>query len=248
MNLDLLISLAQKELRVRYRTALFGYFWAAALPLLSAGLYAAAFKMLSVPRPGLGWGSFLIGVAAWQWAAGAVACAPGLYLRSLSLVRSVPLRWGHHAAAAALCEGAPLLAVLPIAVALGAARGELRDPLALAAMPLLALAQTAAFAGWTCAAASANVVLRDVERLGGLLTAALFFATPVVFVPELLPPLLRTWLMLNPAAVFVEAWRGAFDGTLGAPLLAAAAAHAAFGLALAAAVEGKWGRRLPEFA
>lgn len=248
IDLDLLRVLVVKNLRMRYRSAVFGYLWAAAAPLMSAAIYAAAFGALGVRRPPIGWGAFLVGVAAWHWIAGVLGHSTTLYLRNLNLLRRLPVRWTNHALACVLVEAAPVAAILPLAAAYGILQGD-RPPLsALVLLPLLAAAQAAALAGWASAAGAANVFVSDFERLSGPFAAALFFATPVAYDPSVLPPALQAWLALNPAAVFVEAWRGAFNGNLEAPLLAAALLHAVFGLTLAAAVERLCARRLAEYA
>jgi len=217
------------------------------MPLLYAGIYAAGFDLLGVRRTAVGLPAFLVGVASWQWTAGVIGSGSSLFARNLSLVQRMPARWGHHAAAAVLCESAPLAAILPLAAALAVVRGGLPPPAALAAILFLAVAQAAALSGLTMLLASANVFLRDVERLSAPLTMVLFFVTPVAFAPEVFHPGMRAWLMLNPAAVFVEGWRAAWAGTLGTPLLAAAGLHAAGGLILLASAARFCGPRLARF-
>ena len=245
---DLLLVLALKDIKVRYRNTLFGLLWAAAAPIVYAGIYGAAFGLLGVKRPVAGWAGFLVGVAAWQWTAGTISAAPTLYLRNLSLLQRMPPRWGYHAAATVLCESAILLAILPVAAALSLTEGAPASFSALVSFPLLAVAQTAALTGWASAAATTNLVLRDVERLTPPLITLLFFFTPVAFSSEHFPPAYRTWLLLNPAAVFVEGWRAAFVGTLSGPLIAAALLHAALGLLLTAVLKRFFWPRLAEFA
>lgn len=248
IDLHLLRVLTVKDLRVRYRSAVFGYFWAAAPTLFSAAVYAGAFGALGVRRPVGGWGAFLAGVAVWQWTVGVLGHSTALYARNLPLLRRLPLRWTNHALACVLCEAAPLAAVLPLAAGAAFALGAPPPPSALILLPLLFVAQAAALAGWAAAAGAANAFVRDIERLAAPFATALFFATPVAFDPALLPPAARALLPLNPAAVFVEAWRAAFTGTLDARLLGAALIHAAAGLALAAAVERAAAPRLAEYA
>jgi ABC-type polysaccharide/polyol phosphate export permease len=239
--------LTAKNLKVRYRSALLGYAWAAASPLIYGAIYLGAFSALGVRRPDAGWAATLVGVAVWQWTAGVVSSSPSLALRNLALLRRVPLRWNDHVIAGVLCEAAPVAAVLPLAALLALWRGETPGPLAVLLLPFLAVAQTAALAGWASAAAAGNALVRDVDRMTGPLLMALFLGTPVMFEPSTLPAAVQRWLVLNPAAVFVEAWRGAFAGSLSGPLLAAAAAHAAVGAGLAVLVQRAGGRRLAEF-
>ena len=245
---DLLLVLTLKDLRVRYRSTVLGYLWAVLPPALNAGVLATAFASLGVRVPDGGWGAFLIGVASWQWFAGVIASAPSLYLRNATLVSRMPARWGHHASAAVICEAAPLAAILPLA-ACASLLFPPRCPLSgWVAFPLLFVAQAVALSGWACFGASLNLLARDAERAAGPLAMALFFITPVAYAPEALQPEVRKWLVLNPAAVFVEAWRAAFIGALSASQAAAIAAHAAAGVVLLAAVTRAARTRLSEFA
>ncbi|MBI3552406.1 MAG: ABC transporter permease [Elusimicrobia bacterium] len=248
IDLDLLRVLTQKDLRVRYRSALLGYLWAAASPLIFAAIYFVAFRTLGVRRPAAGWGGFLLGVAVWQWTAGAYASSVTLYARNSTLLRRIAPRWTNHVTACVLCEAAPVAAVLPLGVAIAVAQGSTPSFLAPAAILFLAAAQTAALTGWASAAAAVSVVVRDLERLTGPLTTALFFLTPVAFDRAIFPAAAQAWLAFNPAFVFVEAWRAALAGTLDMPLTVAAALHAAFGIALTAAVERLCAPRLAEYA
>ncbi len=243
---DLLFVLTMKDLRVRYRGAAFGCLWALFLPLFYAAMYKISFGALGIGRAG-GLGELLIGTAVLQWTAGAVGSAPKIFLRDSALLRRVPTRWTFHAAAEVLCQAAPFVAALPVVAVFLAAEGRRPSPLALFYGPLLGLAQAAALAGWAAAAAASNLVVRDVERLSVPLATALFFATPVAYSVSALPAWARPWLALNPAAVFVEAWRQALAGAVDGRLAFAACVHAAVGLAMMFFIERFAGRRLAEF-
>ena len=238
----LLRALLVKDLRARYRPTLLGYWADLALSGAAVLVYAGAFGALGVKLPPGSWPVFLAGAASWQWTAGVIGAAPSLYGRNARLLRRFSPRWTEHVLAGVLCEAAPAAGLLAVGL-LGAAAHGLLDASWLL-LPLFAAAQAAVLTGWGSLAAAAGVPLRDVQRLSGPASKALFFFTPVAFDPAVLPAALAAWLPANPAAVFVQSWRAALTG---APLgWTALGLHSVFGLLLAAAA-ARASSRLAEY-
>ena len=80
----------------------------------------------------------------------------------------------------------PVLALLAVL----SSRGTV-SPVWVWGAPLLVLIQGIAIYGFALAIASVNVFFRDLERLLGLAMTVLFFVTPVIYEPKMVPPALR---------------------------------------------------------
>ena len=74
-------------------------------------------------------------------------------------------------------------------------------------MPVLFVLQAAVIYGIALAVASCNVFFRDIERLLVLAMTVLFFLTPVIYEPRMVPALFQPLLALNPFAPLIVGWR-----------------------------------------
>jgi hypothetical protein len=82
-------------------------------------------------------------------------------------------------------------------------------------VPPTAAAQFLVTYGLTLAVSSANVYLRDLERLAGLAVWALLYLTPVLYRESMVPDPYRWILHANPLAPLAIAWRGVLlDGVV----------------------------------
>ena len=101
--------------------------------------------------------------------------------------------------------------------------------------PLLVLIQGVAIYGFALAIASLNVFFRDLERLLGLAMTVLFFVTPVIYEPKMVPAVLQPLIAFNPFTYIIVAWRDILlNGTMNWRAVGTAAL-----IALVAAVIGQ---------
>jgi len=94
-NFDLLYELTKKELKVRYKSSVLGYFWSLLNPIAMAMIFYLAFKVVLNVRGRLtstDWpfALFLItGLFPWQWFANSVSACTNVYVSNASLIRKV---------------------------------------------------------------------------------------------------------------------------------------------------------------
>jgi lipopolysaccharide transport system permease protein len=206
----------RREVEGRYRGSLLGIFWSFIHPVVMLGLFTFVGGVVFRARwPGARTGTlgefalFLFtGLVAFNVLSECATRAVGLVLAVPNFVKRVvfPLEVLPLAVVgAALFHGA-----LGLVVLLGftlAARGSL--PATVLLLPLVALPLVFLCLGLSWLLASLGVFVRDLAYVVPLALQVLFFATPVIYPAESVPPPLRAALALNPLAFVVEGSRDA---------------------------------------
>src|SRR5438445_4201147 len=241
---SILMALARTDFQARYRRAVFGVLWAAAVPLVQAAIVAAVFSHVvrtsSVPGP---YGIFaLSGVIAWSYFAvglgtGATAVVDGAELSDRvwfprAMLPVVPLISGLVGLGISLgC----LLVAMPI---FGAAPGP--SVLLLIPAGVLLVLLTGALA---LILAAAHVYFRDVRYLVQAALLVWFYATPVLYPAQLLSRY-RPLLDINPLTGVIELFHAAALGWEPAMLapVAVSVATLVVGLLVAAEVYRRYDR------
>ena len=80
-------------------------------------------------------------------------------------------------------------------------------------LPPLLLVQFVLMAGIAWIAAAANVFMRDIENVIGVLLTLVFYCTPIFYSIDTVPERYQTLLRLNPMTTMVESYRGVLMGT-----------------------------------
>ncbi|MDR7586571.1 MAG: ABC transporter permease [Armatimonadota bacterium] len=204
---DLLVVLASKEIKLRYRSSWLGYLWSVANPLAFASLYFVAFGVfmrVSIPNYPL----FLVaGLFPWHWIANSVSASPAVFLQNTTLLKKVRFPYSALVAALVLSDGLHFVGAVPVLLVALSLHGVWPSWSWLGGLPLLAVAQFIFVYGVALGIASLNVFFRDLERLTAIGVVFLFFLTPVVYPEWMVPAQYRALIHANPAALLVLAWR-----------------------------------------
>lgn len=211
---DLLWTLAQRDIKVRYKQTFFGCAWAVLQPLVSMAIFSIIFgHFMKAPSQGAPYPLFsYAGLIAWSFFANAVSTS------SLSLVASSGLVTKVYFPRVLI----PISAAGVFVVDLGVATGVFLPVLVLSGtVPgwsvLLLLPATAALFVFSVSIgaglAALTVRYRDVRYAIPFVLQVLLYATPVVYAPEVIPADLRLIFYLNPLCGFVEIFRAALLGT-----------------------------------
>jgi ABC-type polysaccharide/polyol phosphate export permease len=220
--LALVPYVARMELARRYAGSVLGSTWAVIFPLLQVGIYWLVFGLgLRLGRAG--------GVAFAPWLVAAMApwfvFADGLVAITMCLVANGALVKRGLAPPQVLPLASLMASFAVHGVVLVAATGLLwwlgYSP---AATFVLVVYYGACLALFTLSAgvllALANAAFRDVSQLAASLLMIWFWATPVIWSPDILPPALRWLVGLNPMSYVVGGYRYALLGArVGAPSL-----------------------------
>ena len=211
---ELVAFLAVRDIKVRYKQAVFGGAWAVVQPLASAAIFTVVFgrlaKVSSQGVPFLVW-SFTA-VTLWSYFSTAVNGARGSLLANAALITKVYFPR----------IAAPLASVLPglidLAVALVVLVGLLVwNGLApgpeLVLAPLFLVGTVLVAFGIGTLFAAVTVQYRDVQQVFGLVLQLWLFATPVAYPPTLVKGGWQWVYHLNPVVGLVEGWRWSILGT-----------------------------------
>ncbi|HET8892583.1 MAG TPA: ABC transporter permease [Gaiellaceae bacterium] len=180
---ELFANLFRRDLQAKYRGSALGVLWTIVNPIMLMGVYLLVFSVVlkarfaNVPHYPL---FLLSGLAVWTFFAAAFQSATRSMLDNASLIRKirfprqlVPL----SVVGAHLVSFAAMLVLLLVLNAVVLPRARATE---LLAIPLAVLV-VALVAGLALAAASLNVLFRDVEFIVAALLVPWFFLTPIIY-------------------------------------------------------------------
>ena len=206
---DLLLILAQRDIRLRYKQTVLGVVWVVLQPLISAGIFAFVFgKVAKLDSPaGVPYFVFAYtGLLAWNLFSSTLTKVSGSLVSNSNLVSKVyfprlvlPLSTVFSSLldfAVALVMLVVIMAVTHVAPGIGL----LLLPLWMALLLLLAT-------GVGLYAASLMVSYRDIQYILPVTTQFLMYASPVGYAISHVDAKFRTLYLLNPLASLLEGFR-----------------------------------------
>lgn len=207
--LDVVVILAQKDFKIRYRNSVLGFLWSLLNPLAFMAILTLVFSLLlrvNIPNFAA-W--VLIGLLVWRFFS--VGTSQGLFsiVGNPSLVSKVyiPRHIIVLANNVANFLGAALefLALLPVLVLLGI-------DLSIYAfyLPAILFMEFLLIFGLSLSLSSLNLKYRDFYQLWDIAMQLGFWLSPIVYDPNLIPARYRFIYSLNPVTCLIESARGIF--------------------------------------
>lgn len=212
---ELVVFLAWRDVKVRYKRAVLGVAWAVLQPLMTMVVFTVIFgRIAALPSEGVPYPLFTFAaLVPWQLFSGAVNGASNSLIGSSQLISKVyfprlivPLA----SVTATLMDFVVGLAMIAVLMAW---YGHIVTTaiVALPALVLLALVIAFGIGLWTSAL---NVRYRDVQYVLPFVLQVLLLASPVAYSSRVVPEgMLRTLYALNPLAGLIEGFRWALLGT-----------------------------------
>jgi len=212
---EVLVQLVAKDLRVRYRYALIGFAWAVLEPLFLTLILAFVFTMVfDIRGEGTGIASgrqyaamILIALIPWQFFSNGLSAAANSLIDSRNLIAKVRFMREVVPLASVGVALANFLFAFPVMLLVVSLL--LWDLPGLGALYVLALftIQLALVAGLGLLLACANAHYRDISHMTGVAITFLFYASPVLYLVDMVPRKIFYFYMLNPMACLIEAYR-----------------------------------------
>jgi lipopolysaccharide transport system permease protein len=210
---ELLLFLAWRDLKVRYKQTALGAAWAVVQPLLPMAIFAATLGRVIGPASGTAPYALFVYAALlpWTFFANAVTSSTNSIIGNANLISKVYFPRLIIPAAAVL--GASVDFAIAFAM-LGGLLAWYRIPLHphMLMTPVLALLVVVLALGAGLLFSALSVKYRDVRHALPFAVQLWMFATPVVFPVTMMPPSWRWLLALNPMTGIVEAFRSAVLG------------------------------------
>jgi lipopolysaccharide transport system permease protein len=207
---DLVLTLTQKEVKVRYKNNVLGYLWSLANPLASALVFYFAMQVVfksSVPNYPL---FLIIGLFTWQWFNNYLVGACGVFLANGSLIKKSVFPRSVLPIALNLQDAFHFVMSIPITILLLYWYDIPIGLNILSGILLLIPAQFILLLGIGLAVSSINLFFRDMERIMLISLNMMMYLSPVLFPIDRVPAPYNAWMSYNPMTPLIEAWRGVF--------------------------------------
>ncbi|NWG00260.1 MAG: ABC transporter permease [Thermoanaerobaculaceae bacterium] len=210
----LILVLVERELKARYRGTVLGYLWSLLNPILLLAVYSLVFTLViparvptHVPYP-----LFLFaGLLPWLFASGAMLDASVVLLDNGPLLKKVmcpPEVFPAVTVISHLVHHLLALPVLFVGIGVAVLAGRATFPLTVLLAPLALLPWVVAVSGLVLLIAALAVHFRDLKDLLHNLLSLLFFLTPIIYTPELVPAgMLRRLVLANPVTPMIQVYR-----------------------------------------
>lgn len=211
---ELAAFLALRDLKVRYKQAVFGAAWAVLQPLAGVAVFTVVFRRFAkVPSAGIPYPVFaLVGLTVWSYTSGSVTKATQSLVNNSALVTKVYFP-RLLAPVAAILPGLLDLLISLLTLGVFMAIFHVHPTWAMATFPLWLLMMMATVLGIGLWLGTLNVRYRDINQAIALLVQLWMFVTPVAYPSSVVPSGWRALYFANPMAGVVEGSRWALVGT-----------------------------------
>ncbi len=223
---DLLLVLTHKEIKVRYKNSLLGYFWSLLNPLANMIIFYLVFQVIFQFRGENFVLILLTGLFPWQWIVSYASAATTSFIQNDTLIKKLrfPRYFVPFSMNLQFCFH--FVMTLPIIFIVMILYNFPILPIFLVGIPLLLLGQLLLLSGMGLFISTSTMFFRDLENLVAIIMQITFYLTPVLYEFTRIPEHLRLYALLNPFAPFILAWRQLFfEGIISLQLLGAAALH-----------------------
>jgi lipopolysaccharide transport system permease protein len=213
---DLLVILAQRDIKLRYKQTALGVIWVVLQPLAAAAIFAVIFgRFGNMPSDGQPYVLFVMcGLLPWNFFAAGLQRAGNSLISDSRLISKVyfPRLLIPLASTAAV-----LLDLAVSGLVLGGLMLVYQIPITwrVALLPLFVLQTTLVTVGVSLWLSALNVQYRDFMYAVPFLIQVWMYASPVVYATSLVPAQFRLLYSLNPAVGFIEGFRWSLLGSDG---------------------------------
>lgn len=207
---DLISVLITKELKVRYKNSILGYFWSVLNPLSMALIFLFAFKkVLKIPIEDYTF--FLIcGLFPWQWFSNSIMVSTNILLSNATLIKKINFPSYIIPLVSVLNDMIHFIMSIPIIICFALFYKILPTTAWIYGIMLLTLSQFFLTFGISLFVSSLNLFFRDLERIVSIGITILFYGTPIFYDINFVPEKYKFFLIINPLAGIIENWRNIF--------------------------------------
>jgi lipopolysaccharide transport system permease protein len=224
-----LVSLAVRNLVVRYRETSAGWLWAILQPLLLSLVYLLVFSfILRVPTE-VPYAVFILAnVVLWNYFFRSITVGMLSVFGNIDLITRMPFP-REYVPIAAWAETFVDFLIGMVIVLIVMAGYQVPFSWSMLAVPLVFLVMSWLTVGIMLLLTALNVKIRDLQQAVPILLQLLFYLTPILYPLDIVPERFRMIYLLNPLSVIYSVYNAAFfDGEIVFPALFAAEAVLSF--------------------
>lgn len=233
----LLLTLAVRDLKVKYQRSTLGLLWTLLNPLLMVLVIVAVFTSVLRIRVDGFWAFLISGIFAWQFISESMTRATSVLRSHAGLRRSVAFPSEIVVLSSLLAKLVEFLIEIAIVMTAIFVFFHHGIPATVILLPYLILLQTLMAAGLMFALSAISVLFYDVEHALPAVTRLLFYLTPIFYPYSMVPDVAHPYYDLNPFVSIIRLYRAVlYEGVWPSwTLLGAASA-----IALAMFILGYW--------
>jgi ABC-2 type transport system permease protein len=203
---NLVYNLVTRDLKVKYKGSILGFFWSLLNPLLMLVVYTIAFKYIIKIRVENFPLFFLCAFLPWTFLNLSLSMSVSSIKDNANLVKKVYFPREILPLSVVLSNLVQFLLTFIILIpALLLFKIKLGFPLFF--LPLIILFQLAFTLGLSYILASLNVFFSDIRHLLEVLLQIWFWLTPIIYPADFVPERFQTLYRLNPMVLFAESYR-----------------------------------------
>jgi lipopolysaccharide transport system permease protein len=203
----LIWSLAITDFKLKYKHSIVGVFWSLLEPLLMLTVLYIVFSNLMRVNIEHYQIFLLLGIVSWRFLENATNMSMHSITGKPDLVKKI--YFPREILVIASCTTALLIALIEFTVfAAFLLTARITPGIPALIAPLLLLLEYLLALGISLTLASLNVFYRDVQWIWRVIMQAGFFATPILYTPDIFPPSYAPLFTLNPMAQIIENLRG----------------------------------------
>ena len=207
---QLIRNLVLKDLKLKYRGSVLGFFWSLINPLAMVGVYTLAFKyIIGVQQPGFSF-FILLGVMAWSFFSSSAMQSTGALIDGGGLIRAVRFPRAVLPLASVLFGLIQYLLTIVALLPMMFLLYKLPPPGPVLLFPVFLALQVAMTIGVSLMLAAATTFFRDVRHFVEIGLSMMFWTTPIVYPLSQAPDWLRPMILLSPMSPFVVAYQRIF--------------------------------------
>jgi lipopolysaccharide transport system permease protein len=204
---DLLLVLLNKELTVRYKGSVLGFLWSILNPLANAFLFYLVFGVymrFNIPHYLI---ALLTALFPWQWFANSVGEGPFCFLSNPTLVKKVAFPRYAIPLVMNLQNMIHFYLSLPVLILFMICDGLYPSWIWFFGVPVLSIITLFTIYGISLTFGTINLFFKDVGNLVTIVIQAAFFATPIMYVLQMVPAQYHWCFRVNPVAPLFISWR-----------------------------------------
>ena len=206
---EFLKSNVKKDIRGKYKGSFLGVLWSFINPLLSVLVYAIVFPYIMRIKVENYLIYLITGIIPWTFFTSAINTGIISILSNADIIKKVffpriilPI----SSVTSALVN----FFISCIIILVFCIFGGVGISASLLWLPLVALIQYVMLLGFTFILSAIEMYMRDIEHIVNFVLAMAFYATPILYTPDIFPDNLSWILKINPMAYLVNAYRDIF--------------------------------------